>query len=39
MHAALREALTEARINAISAGSGQSWKSTASTLTSEVQAA
>jgi hypothetical protein len=39
MHAALRDALTEARINAISPGNGQSRKSTASTLTSELQAA
>jgi len=39
MHAALRDALTEARINGISPGSGQSRKSTASTLTSEIQAA
>jgi hypothetical protein len=38
MHAALRDALTQARINDISAGSGQSRKSTASTLTSEAQA-
>ncbi|MGH3277963.1 MAG: hypothetical protein ACRDNW_02365 [Trebonia sp.] len=34
MHAALRDALTEARINGISPGGGKSRKSTASTLTS-----
>jgi hypothetical protein len=39
MHAALRDALTGARINAISPGDGESRKSTVSTLTSEVQAA
>ena len=39
MHAALRDAFTEARINAISAGDGGARKSTASTLTSEPQAA
>jgi len=39
MRAALRDALTEARINGISPGSGQSRKSTASTLTSETQTA
>ncbi len=39
MHAALRDALTAARINAISPGGGESRKSTVSTLTSEAQAA
>ena len=39
MHAALRDALTEARINAISPGSGHPQKSTANTLTSKAQAA
>jgi hypothetical protein len=39
MHAALRDALTQARINAISPGDGRARKSTASTLTSEAQAA
>jgi hypothetical protein len=39
MHAALRDALTEARINAISPGDGRARKSTASTLTSETHAA
>lgn len=39
MHAALRDALTSARINAISPGGSKSRKSTASTLTSETQAA
>jgi hypothetical protein len=39
MHAALRDALTEARINAISPGDGGTRKSTASTMTSKTQAA
>jgi hypothetical protein len=39
MHAALRGALADTRINGISPGSGQSQKSTASTLTSAIQAA
>jgi len=39
MHAALRDALAGARINAISPGEGKARKSTASTLTSEAQAA
>jgi hypothetical protein len=39
MHAALRDALTSARINGIGPGSGQARKSTSSTLTSEAQAA
>jgi hypothetical protein len=39
MHDALRDALTEAQINAISAGAGASRKTTTSTLTSEAQAA
>jgi hypothetical protein len=39
MHAALRDTLTEARINAISPGDGRARKSTASTLTSETHAA
>ena len=39
MHAALRDALTDARINAISPGDGEAPKSTRSTLTSEAQAA
>ncbi len=39
MRAALRDALTEARINAISPGDGRAWKSTASSLTSETHAA
>jgi hypothetical protein len=39
MHGALRDALTQARINGISPGSGRSRKSTPSTLTSEVQTA
>ena len=39
MHAALRGALTEARINAISPGSGESRKSTSTKLTSKAQAA
>jgi hypothetical protein len=39
MHAALRDALTEARINASSPGDGKARKTTASTLTSKAQAA
>jgi hypothetical protein len=39
MHAALRDALTEARINASSPGDGKARKTTASTLTSKTQAA
>ena len=39
MHAALRDALVGARINAISPGGGQSRKSAGSTLTSEAHAA
>lgn len=39
MHAALRDALAEARINAISPGDGRARKSAASTLTSEPHAA
>lgn len=39
MHAALRDALTSARINAISQGGGESRKTVTSTLTSEAQAA
>lgn len=39
MHAALRDALTEARINAISPGDSQSQKSADSALTSEAYAA
>jgi DDE superfamily endonuclease len=39
MHAALRDALTGARINAISPGSGKDPQITGSTLTSETQAA
>ena len=39
MHAALRDALAGARINAISPGGGESRKTTASTLTSKPQAA
>jgi hypothetical protein len=38
MHAALRDALVQARINAISPGNGQSRKSAASTLTSQAHA-
>ncbi len=39
MHAALRDALTEARINAISPGDGEDRKTTVITLTSEPHAA
>jgi hypothetical protein len=39
MHAALREALTEARINAIGPGSSESRKTTGTKLTSKAQAA
>jgi hypothetical protein len=39
MHAALRDALTSARINAVSQGGGESRKTVTSTLTSEAQAA
>jgi hypothetical protein len=39
MHAALRDALTGARINPISAGDSRARKTTASTMTSETQAA
>ena len=39
MRAALRDALTQARISGISPGSSQSWKTAASTLTSKAQAA
>ena len=39
MRAALRDALTEARINAIGPGGGESRKSTTGTLTSETRAA
>jgi hypothetical protein len=39
MHAALRDALAEARINAISPGSGRSRKTPGGVLTSETQAA
>jgi len=39
MHAALRDALTQARINAISPGRGETRKITGSALTSETQAA
>jgi hypothetical protein len=39
MHDALRDALTEARINAISPGAGKSQKTVSSTLTREARAA
>ena len=39
MHAALRDALTSTRINAISAGYGQARKTTVTTVTSDAQAA
>ena len=39
MHAALRDALTSARINGNGAGHGEARKSTASTVTSDAQAA
>jgi hypothetical protein len=39
MHAALRVAITEARINTVSPGDGKARKTTASTLTSKAQAA
>ncbi len=39
MHAALRDALTQARINAITAGSGEPGKNAATTVTSDLKAA
>ena len=39
MHAALRDTLTEARINAIGPGCSEAWKITGHTLTSKAQAA